>query len=276
MAQPKEVGEDRLPEMDVENLDAELDTEIVEQPPDDDSSAEQDASETTVEKAQPESKTKTQGKPNKKNLDDDEDFRKYKSARDKREAEIKADYERKLRERDEDRSRLELAQQQAQLAGLQQGLASAVDDQERAQYIDQIAAIKSQTYVSAERAWARYVAQQAKDEGLDPTEFDPTKYRGQQGAIQFERDLAKAAKERYAKEAAEYKKMASPDAIAALVKQQVAKALREQGMDSDVEAGSPEGGKTNGDSWEHDMELFNKGKLPRGYLAKKYGSTSRS
>lgn len=275
MAQPKEVGEDRPPEMGIENMDEELDNEVIEQPAAPEPSAEQDESEATVEKAQPKS-NKTQGKPNKKNLDDDPDFRNFKSAKDKEIASIKAEYERKLRERDEERNRLELAQQQAALAGLQQSLNSAVDDQERAQLIDQIAAIKSQTYVSAERAWARYVAQQAKDEGLDPSEFDPTKYRGQQGAIQFERDLAKAAKDKYAKEAQEYKKMASPDAIAELVKKQVAKLLREQGMDSDVEAGGPDKAGNGTDSWERDVELFNKGKLPRGFLAKKYGSTSRS
>jgi hypothetical protein len=137
------------------------------QPTSDEPSADADESETTVEKAQPESKTK-QSKPSKRNLDDDEDFRKYKSARDKQLADIKAEYERKLREREDERNRLELAQQQAALAGLQQGLANAVDDQERAQYIEQIAAIKSQAYVSQERAWAKYVAQEERAAGIEP------------------------------------------------------------------------------------------------------------
>jgi hypothetical protein len=273
MAEPKEVGEDRLPEMGtIESMDEESVLALADdgQPTSDEPSADADESETTVEKAQPESKTKP-GKTTKRNLDDDEDFRKYKSARDKQLADTKAEYERRLREREDQLQQRELAQQQAALAGLQQGLANAVDDQERGTYIEQIAAIKSQAYVSQERAWAKYVAQEERDAGIEPGTFNPEKYRGQAGLMQFQRDIAAAEKDKLRKELAEAKKASAPDAIALQIQKEVAKALRANGLDTTVEAAAPaSSGGASSPSWERDLNLVQTGRMTTTEFKKRH------
>lgn len=191
------------------------------------------------------------------NLDDLPEFRNYKSARDKKEAE----YQKKLGDLEKQAAELRQAQEEAALRNLKVQLDATEDDGQRQQLISQMAAVQARNLYEAERQWAQHVARRAKEEGLDDQDFDPLKYRGPEGAVAFERDLLAVSRDRLKKEAAEAKAAASPETIAALVKAELAKALRAQGVDAAVEASGPTSTPDRETAWRRDTEAWQQGKL---------------
>lgn len=264
-----------MPEIEVDAvLGAEMDTDVTEEliaraarnMPDDEQPTTPDASTavkpaTTVEAvAQPPAKAKV-------NLDDLEDFRKFRSERDKKEAE----YKRRLAEMERTLAERQAAEEQLRLQQLQAHLQNTDDDGERQRAIQEMAAIQGQGYYQRERAWAKHVETRVSEEGLDASDFDPTRYRGEAGALQFERDVAQAAKEKLKKELAEAKRASAPETVANIVKQEVAKALRAQGVDASVETSAPAGTVDREANKARDQRLLQTGKLSPEIYHKRYG-----
>jgi hypothetical protein len=217
--------------------------------------------------AKPEPTVSSGPKPSKVNLDDIEDFRKFRSERDKKEDAYKKRIEameRQLAER-------QAAEEQLRMTQLRTRLTETDDDSERTRAIEEMAAIRGQSYAQAERAWAKHVATRVNDAGLDPDDFEPTRYRGQEGATQFERDVAQAAMEKLKKELLEARKAAAPDAVANIVKQELAKALRDRGVDASVDTSAPTSAGDPTANKARDQRLLQTGRLAPEIYHKRYG-----
>jgi hypothetical protein len=206
------------------------------------------------------------------NLDDNPDFRAWKSKQDRALAE-----ERNRRLQAEQALQAQAAQQQAAYmqAQLQAGLADEnLDDAGRAQLVRQMATqMASQEALGLAqgwRAWEQHVQSEVSKAGLDVTEFDPFSYQGEPGRVAFERDLAAKRALKLEQERDDLRQAAAPETIAKMVQAEVAKFLQAQGLNQvDTGKGAL---PASTDSWERDRELLRQGKLPRGYLAKKYGN----
>jgi hypothetical protein len=204
------------------------------------------------------------------NLDDIPDFRAWKSKMDQQ-----------LAQANQDRQRLESERQQwqaqqaaAQMSALNQQLTEVEDPGERQVMIDQMAALKAQNYMTEWQRWQTHVAQRVTTEGLDVAEFNPLAYQGQAGAMQFELDVAAKKTAKLERELKTAKQAADPETLAGIVAREVAKALQAQGYNqTDLGAGPQSAGDPN-DQWERDKRLLQQGKLPRGYMAKKYGGAT--
>lgn len=266
MAPEAEVEEGLLPETeDMEVIDAEIiERHADDQPPASTPPAESDKPKATVPDGT--AKTATPAKPKPVNLDEFDEFRRYKSERDRKEGELR----RQLEERERILAEREAQANQAQIASLSTRISESADDRERQDLIEQMAAIRAQSYMTQERRWAQHVQQRATDEGLNPQDFEPTKYRGEAGALQFERDLAQAAKDNLRKRLADAEKASSPEALEARISQAVAKALRAKGIDVPVETGRPTAPDT-GDSMARDLELLKQDKLTPAKFRERWG-----
>lgn len=201
------------------------------------------------------------------NLDDIPDFRVWKSKMDQQ-----------LAQANQERQRLELERQQwqtqqaeAQMAALNQQIGDVEDPAERQVMIDQMAALKALTYQSDWQRWQTHVNQRVAAEGLDATEFNPLAYQGQAGAMQFELDVAAKKTAKLEKELRAAKQSADPATLAGIVQREVAKALQAQGYNQVDLGGGPQAPSDLNEQWERDKRLLQQGKLPRGYMAKKYG-----
>jgi len=161
------------------------------------------------------------------NLDDFEEFRKYKAARDQKEAEL----QRQLAEHERQLEAHRRSAEETRLAVLNARLGDTQDEAERASLIDEAAALRGRAYYEQWQRWEQYKRERITAEGLDlqDTRFQK-QYSGEQGALDFERDLLTAAKEQYQREAAELKQHAAPETIQALVRQELAKLAQAQGL----------------------------------------------
>jgi hypothetical protein len=211
-----------------------------------------------------------------RNLDDDENFRKWKSESDRKYAEA---------ERRRQQAEQALQAQQAQLAAIQAQQMQAqltaqlndenLEPQQRVQLVnqmaDQMASQRALGMAQGWRQWEQHVKSEVAAAGLDVDAFNPFAYEGEEGRLAFERDLAAQKAVRLERERDALKEAASPASISRLVQEAVAKILQAQGLNQ-VDTGQ---GATPAaaDSWERDKELLRQGRLKPGDLAKKYGRT---
>lgn len=203
------------------------------------------------------------------NLDDLMEFRAWKSKMDQQLAEANRE-----RQRLEMQSQQWAAQQaQAQMAALSGQLNEVEDDAERQVLIDQMASLKAMQQMTEWQRWQTHVNQRVAAEGLEVAEFNPLAYQGEAGALQFELDVAAKKAAKLERELAAAKKAADPEAIEALVQRKIAQALQAQGFNQADLGGGPQK-PVDTDSWERDKRLLQQGKLPRGYMAKKYGGAT--
>jgi len=197
-----------------------------------------------------------------KNLDEDADFRAYKA---KAQAELAAERRQRtaLEQQWADQQR---QQQQQQYGELNRRLGETADDNERAGLIGQMSYIQAQEWLR----WEEYKRQRIQEEGLELTDSRFQKqYQGQEGAVQFDRDVLAAAKEKLAQENAELKKATNPQTIAEIVKKQVALALHGQGLDnSDPGVGEM---PDDNDALERDIAALNAGQMRAAKFAQKWG-----
>ena len=189
------------------------------------------------------------------NLDDFEEFRKYKSERDRKEAELQqrlAEHQRQLEAQQQ-------AESQARLDALNERMAQTMDDGERMRLIDEAAALRGRAYYEQWQRWENHKRQRIVDEGLDTNDARFQKqYSGEPGALEFERDLLAAAKERYQREAAELKAHISSTNIQELVRKELAKLAQAQGLNyTDTGDGSAPGEP----DVEQAMADFNQGRI---------------
>ncbi len=199
------------------------------------------------------------------NLDENPDFREYKSKMDRQleqERSRRADMERQQADQ-------YAAQARYQAQALQQQINSPdVADDDRARAVDQLAKLGAYNEFQRWQQWQKHVAARVKEAGLDPDEFDATHYSGQAGAVQFERDLAAAEATKAKKELAKVKGELA--GVSEQVKREVAKALQAQGMNV-VDADQPMRGGTDTDAMQRDIALLQSGRLAPERFAKKWG-----
>lgn len=251
------------------NIDAEFsdeyaeteDSEIAETP---DPSAETAAP--TSRRSRTDAKEEPATKP--VNLDDLMEFRAWKSKMDQQ-----------LAQANQDRQRLEMERQQwqaqqaqAQMSALSAQLDEADDPAERQAMIDQMASLRAMQQMTEWQRWQTHVNQRVAAEGLEVAEFNPLAYQGEAGALQFELDVAAKKTAKLERDLAAAKKAADPETLAELVQRQVAKALQAQGFNQADLGGGPQKSVDSADQWERDKRLLQQGKLPRGYMTKKYGN----
>jgi hypothetical protein len=208
----------------------------------------------------------TASQPAKVNLDGLEDFRKYKSARDKQAEE----YRQQLARYAQETATLRQAQEQAALQNLKVQLDSTDDDTQRQNYIKQMAAIEARGMYEQERLWGQHVAERVQAEGLDLADFNPLKYRGNEGALVFERDLALKTKAKLQDEIKATREAASPDTIAKLVQAELAKALRAKGVDASTDASAPGATVDTDAAWQRDLALHQTGRMSNEEFLKRW------
>lgn len=262
---PEEVAEEDeglLPEIPGSELDEEMLEQYAErQPVDSEASAETPPA--TVPEAQP-------AKSAKINLDDSPEFRKFKAEADKR----VADAQKRAADAEARAAQNEAVASQQLLREMQAALDEAADDGQRQAIIGDMVNLQAQETIRGERRWQSHVISRATEEGVDPNQFDPLAYRGEAGGMQFERDLAVAARDKLQGELREARRLADPVNMQRTIAQEVAKALRSKGVDSGVETGGGAGDTDNGaDALARDIQLLNQGKLKRGAFAQRWGAT---
>lgn len=254
-----ELGDDELPQGEVvldQTVDDESEAPTEEQAVD----AEGRRSEAAEDRRSRRAGTKTPGV----DLTQSAEFRAYQAEMDRKLAAAE-----QARRELEQRQLADMArQQETQLATLGQRLQQA-EPEEAARLIEEMAQLRSQTYLQQERAWAAHVAQRAKEEGVDPSAFDPLTYRGPTGAVQFEADLAKRAAEQARKELADLRKQLGE--TPKQVKAEVARAMHENGFDR-VDVGGPSSGPSADEAMARDVRALNSGKMSRQDFLRKYKS----
>lgn len=198
------------------------------------------------------------------NLDDLPEFRQWKSKSDR---DLDA-LRKRLQETERREAEREAQWQQQQVAQLAANLDGYEDPTQKQAAIEQIAALRAAGQFKQWQSWARHVDDEAKKAGLDPTDFDPTQYTGSEGAAQFRADLAEAKAAKLERERKELAEKASPDAIAKIVKAELAKLRQAQGLD-DVDTGeATPAGETD---LKRDMKLLNSGRLTPAEFRKRHG-----
>lgn len=205
------------------------------------------------------------GKEKKPDLSQSEEFRKFQAAADKR---VEAERQKRIALEQQIAQQQQVAAQ-AQLQQLHAQLNQTYDDGEKQQLIEQIADVRAYGKFEQWRAWNDYTAKRIKDEGLDPEDFANKQYQGDQGAVEFERDVAQAAKKKLAAEAAEYKKAASADTIKKLVAEQVARALQAQGLNA-TDLSEPETSTDRDAERDRDDARLQRGVMSPDAYAKKW------
>lgn len=209
-----------------------------------------------------------------KNLDDDPDFRKFKSLRDRQETELRRQLESEQRRRAELEALADQARQQqtqAQMAQLERMLDEADDPEEIRRIRRQMASVEAANEVVAWQRWISHVNTQVSAAGLDQKQFDPMSYQGQAGAVQFERDLAAAKAKKLEQEYATAKKAASPESIDELVNKRVAAALQAHGLNA-VDLAQPETPVNTPDAWQRDVKALQSGRMDPAQFRKKWGN----
>lgn len=213
-------------------------------------SAPEETATVTAAPAQP-APTPTQAKPSRVNLDDLDDFRKFRAERDKREAELK----KQLADRDAALEAQRRQDEQLQMQQLNQRLGATYDDAERARLLDEAAALRGRAYYEQWQKWEQHKTERLRAEGLDPQDQRFQKqYSGEPGALEFERDLLAAARERFEQERAQFK----PENVQALVRAELAKLQQAQGLNyTDTGDAAPQGTP----DIEQAMDDFNQGRI---------------
>lgn len=253
---------------------AEQDGDDITPPPDDDQNV--DLSSQEPETVTAESTLPAPTKPGRRtpqpaqktqvNLDEFEDFRKYKAERDRKEFELQqrlAEHERQLEAQRK-------ADEQARMEMLNQRLSEPLDDEDRMRLIDEAAALRGRAYYEQWQAWEKHKRQRIIDEGLDlQDERFQKEYSGEQGALEFERDVLSAAKERYQREAQELRTQISPANIQALLRKEMAKLAQAQGLNY---ADTGEGVTPGEPDIEKAMEDFNLGRIDMTEFKRRTGT----
>lgn len=232
-------------------------------PPDPEPTA---AAQSPIDRAQPQASSQPP-KPAKVDLTQLPEFRTYQAEADRR-------YEEERKRRLELERMYEEAQQQRNQAAIEQltqQAAEAVDPHEQRQYIDQIAALRSQEYVRQMRQWDEYKTAQIKDRGLDPTDarFQRQYSPGQVGLYEFQRDLAEAENARLKADMGKARQAADPATVAALVKAELAKVLQQQGLNT-VDVGTPQGDTNTEDAWDRDWAAVKAGRMSKAAFLQKW------
>jgi hypothetical protein len=190
------------------------------------------------------------------------EFREYQAAIDrkveqerKEHQELLERFERMEKERQDEQARAAAAR----LQQLNAELSNIDDPDERSRRIEEMAELRAQDRFSQKERWLNYVREQERQLGLPAGSFDAGKYQGVQGAIQFERDRAEAAVKVAKRETEEARKQAAdPEAIAELIRKQVAAALAKQGLDTvDIEPAAT----AAPDNLMDAMTAFNQGRI---------------
>jgi hypothetical protein len=227
------------------------------------------AAEPPIDRAQPTGERQPPPKPAKVDLTQLPEFRTYQAEADRR-------YEEERKRRLELERMYEEAQQrqnQAHIEQLTQAASEAVDPQEQRQYIEQITALRSQEHMRQMRQWEEYKTAQIKERGLEPTDprFQRQYSSGQVGLYEFQKDLAEAEAAKLRAENSKAKTAADPANIAQLVKQEVARLARAQGLDT-VDVGTPQGDVDDAAAFERDVQLAQAGRISADAFTKRWGS----
>lgn len=225
------------------------------------------AAEPPIDRAQPTGDRQQPPKTPKVDLTQLPEFRTYQAEADRR-------YEEERKRRLELERMYEEVQQQRNQAAIEQltqQAAEAVDPHEQRQYIDQIAALRSQEYVRQMRQWDEYKTAQIKDRGLDPTDprFQRQYSPGQVGLYEFQRDLAEAENARLKADMDKARQAADPATVAALVKAELAKVLQQQGLNT-VDVGTPQGDTNTEDAWDRDWAAVKAGRMSKAAFLQKW------
>ena len=121
--------------------------------------------------------------------------------------------------------------------------------------------------------WDAYKRQTITEAGLDPTDtrFQRQYSPGQAGLAEFQADLTSAenAKLKHELETAR-KQVATPETLAGLVRQEVARLAQRQGFDR-VDLGEPAAPLDDDDAFERDSYAFNNGRMPAAEFLRKWG-----
>jgi hypothetical protein len=220
------------------------------------------------------SRTQQETTAPRKNLDDDPDFRKWKSLWDRQDEELRrqlADEQRRRAELEAVAEQSRQQQAQAQLAQLERLLDETEDPAEQRRIYSQMANLRAADEVAAWQRWIAHVAQQAMANGLDPKQFDPMSYQGPAGAMQFERDLAAAKAKKLEQEVEAARKAASPESIDEVVRRKLAQAMQQQGLNT-VDLAQPKTAPVNTtDAWQRDAAALQAGRLDPATFIKRWG-----
>lgn len=195
---------------------------------------------------------------------------------------IQAEHDRKLEEERQRRFQLERQMQERQerevqgrLGFLQQQIEQSDDPDERKAAYAEALALGNQLYTQQMQAWVEWKTGQIKAKGLDPqdTRFNRAYSSGQTGLAEFQADLTAAENDKLRAELKAAKQAADPSNVSSLVRKEVARMLKLQGVD-EVDLGEPvAAGADDGDAQEHDIAKLQSGQMsPRDYL-KKWGKT---
>ena len=212
-------------------------------------------------------------KPQPVDLTQFEEFRQYQADRDRQlEAERKkaVDLQRQMEER-----------QQKEAFDRMQYLESVMDDDardldERKSARQEYLLLNAQTYTAQWQRWETYKRTAITEAGLDPNDarFQRQYSPGQAGLAEFQADLTSAENAKLKAELTEAKKKAvTPETLADLVRQELAKLTKQTGLDA-VDMGEPDAASDD-DAWERDAAAFNSGRMSAAEYSRKWGHPLR-
>jgi hypothetical protein len=145
-------------------------------------------------------------------------------------------------------------------------------DERRAARNDYIA-LSTQAYHQQLRQWEDWKRGEIVARGLDPNEpqFNREYTPGQAGLFEFQADLTAAENARLRKELDAAKKSAvDPSTLAELVRKEVARMAKAQGLDM-VDLGEPAGASETDDAWERDLAAFQAGRMSPAAYTRRWG-----
>ena len=197
---------------------------------------------------------------------------------------VQAEYDRKLQAERDRAAKLERElQEKAQKEAFDrlQYLESIMDDDtlekpERQAARNEYNLLNARTYAEQWQRWDNFKRQSILDAGLDPNDarFQRNYSPGQAGLAEFQADLAAAENVRLKTELTEAKKKAvTPDTLAELVRQELAKLTKQTGLDT-VDMGEPDA-VSDDDAWERDAAAFNSGRMTAAEYTRKWGKPLR-
>lgn len=235
--------------------------------PDDEEPVEEPAAQEPIAEEEVEAtdrRSRRDGKAAKPDLTASEDFRKWQA-----EADRKFEEERQARLRAEQRAQeIQRLQEQNRVRHLQQQMEDAIDPNERQRYVEEIAAIRGKAYFDQWREWEDYTHKRIAEEGLDPT--DARFRREYKSAEEFEADVLRAARDKLKKEAEAAKQAVSPEAIAKLVRAEMAKAAQQSGLNY-TDTDTPKTGATGSlAEWQRDTAAVQAGQMSRQAYLKRW------
>jgi hypothetical protein len=166
------------------------------------------------------------------------------------------------------------AQQAAQAAALEARVRESSDPDEMIQAARQLGIVEAEHHSRRMQEWQRYMQGRISEEGLDPSDQRFAKvYSGDVGGAQFEADLASAKAAKWQREAEAAKQAASPENIAKVVQQQVARALAAQGFDTH-DLSTPAGTAPRDDEFAADVKKLQSGAMSNTRFYKKWGESA--